>query len=55
MFADKSLSCISNGIVALALSIILWRLTGSFEGWLVLSLPGSALVFYGWYLILKDK
>jgi hypothetical protein len=43
-----------NGILALALSLVLWRLTGSFLGWLVLAAPGSALVIWGWVLALRD-
>jgi membrane-bound ClpP family serine protease len=53
MFNDKSTNCIFNGLVALSLSLIIWKFTGNFWGWLALSVPGSALVIYGWYLILK--
>jgi hypothetical protein len=54
MFGQKALNYIFNGIVALALSILIWRLTHNFVGWLVLALPGGALILYGWYLILKE-
>jgi hypothetical protein len=36
-------------------ALAIWRLTGNFWGWLALSLPGAALVFYGWYLIFKGE
>jgi hypothetical protein len=43
-----------NGILALALSLGIWELTGSFAGWLVLAAPGSALVIWGWVRALRD-
>jgi hypothetical protein len=36
-----------NGLIALALSLVIWRLTHNFLGWAVLFLPGSALVIWG--------
>jgi hypothetical protein len=37
-----------NGMIALPLSLAIWHITHSFLGWLVLFLPGSALVLWGW-------
>jgi hypothetical protein len=54
-FTDKGAHCIINGLVALSLSLLVWSLTGSVWGQYALSLPGGMLVFYGWYLILKDE
>jgi hypothetical protein len=39
-------------MIALALNLAIW-FTHSFRGWLVLFLPGSALVLSGWRVILK--
>jgi hypothetical protein len=44
---------IVNGLIALALALILWRLTGSFGGWLALFLPGSVLVLKGWAAVIR--
>jgi hypothetical protein len=55
MNVDKPAGYLFNGILALMLSIIMWRLTGSWAGWFVLSLPGAAFVLYGWYLALKEN
>jgi hypothetical protein len=38
---------IVNGLIALALSLAMWEITHSLLGWLVLFLPGSALVLWG--------
>ena len=35
-------------MIVLALSLAIWHITHSFLGWLVLFLPGSALVLWGW-------
>jgi hypothetical protein len=53
--SDRAVNYILEGILALILSVIMWKLTGSFLGWVVFSVPGSALVLYGWYLIIKDE
>jgi hypothetical protein len=45
---------IVNGVLALALSLAVWRLTGSFAGWLVLAAPGGGLIVWGWVLALRD-
>jgi hypothetical protein len=34
-------------MIALALSLLIWKLTGSFLGWAVLFGPGAALVTMG--------
>lgn len=36
-----------NGLVALALSLVMWRLTACYLGWLVLWTPGAVLVVMG--------
>jgi hypothetical protein len=36
------------GLFILALSILLWRLTENYWGWLVLFLPGAFYTFLGW-------
>jgi hypothetical protein len=51
----KSFSTVFNGLVALSLSLVIWRLTGNVWGWLVLFLPGGLLVFYGYYLMFIGK
>ena len=40
-----------EGVFALALSLLLWRLTGSFVGWLVMFAPATAVTVYGLYRI----
>jgi hypothetical protein len=44
---------IVNGMMALCLALIMWRLTGSFLGWLALFVPGSALVFAGMLVVVS--
>jgi hypothetical protein len=36
--------------MALSLSLVMWRLTGNFWGWLALAAPGAGLIFFGWAL-----
>lgn len=43
-----------NGLIALALSLAIWHITHSFLGWVVLFLPGAALVLRGAYLIFTE-
>lgn len=43
-----------NGLIALALSLVVWHVTDSFWGWLALFAPGSVLVAWGWYVALKS-
>ena len=52
MSMSKGAGALFNGIVALVLSIILWRLTHSTLAWAVLFTPGAALVLWGFYLVL---
>jgi hypothetical protein len=52
---DPGVGPILNGLLALALSLIVWELTGSFPGWAALATPGAALVFRGWALALRRK
>jgi hypothetical protein len=49
----KAVGYILNGLIALMLAVTIWRLTGSFLGWLALFAPGSALVFLGLYHVFK--
>lgn len=53
LFDSKSANTLFNGLVALCLSLIIWKFTGSWWGWFVLFVPGSCLIVYGWYLTLK--
>ena len=55
MLGSRGANTIFNGLVALALSLIIWRLTGIWWAWAILFGPGAALVFYGWYLIIKGE
>jgi hypothetical protein len=50
---DRAAGYIVNGLIALTLSFAIWKLTGSFWGWLALFLPGAALVIWGWIVILR--
>jgi hypothetical protein len=50
---DKGPDYIVNGLIALVFSLIVWKLTHSFLGWLALFVPGVTLVILGWMLILK--
>jgi hypothetical protein len=49
----RTTGSIINGLIALVLALLLWRLTHSFWGWLALFLPGAALVVWGWIVILR--
>jgi hypothetical protein len=42
-----------NGIIALALSLALYKITNSYLGWAVLAIPGSLLVIYGTLMIFR--
>jgi hypothetical protein len=44
-----------NGILGLFAAIAVWRLTGSFWGWLVVFLPATGLVLLGLYRIFDDR
>jgi hypothetical protein len=41
---------ILNGMMACALSLVMWKLTENFWGWLALAAPGALLIFLGWAL-----
>jgi hypothetical protein len=51
---DRAAGYLVNGLIALALGLAIWKLTGSFLGWLVLFLPGAALVIWGLIVMLRD-
>jgi hypothetical protein len=44
-----------NGICALIAALLIWYITHSFLGWLVLFIPGSVLVLLGIWKNLNDK
>jgi hypothetical protein len=41
-----------NGVFALGLAVLMWRITHSLLGWLALFVPGSILVLWGCWLVL---
>jgi hypothetical protein len=45
---------IVNGIVALAFSLAVWRLTDNFVGWLILFAPGAGMVIAGLITLFRD-
>lgn len=45
---------LTNGLLALILSLLIWRLTGSFLGWLALFLPGALMVTRGVVLLWRE-
>jgi hypothetical protein len=54
MTMSKGAGALVNGIEALCLSLVLWRLTHSALGWAVLFMPGALLVLWGFYLVLRN-
>jgi hypothetical protein len=50
----KATGLIFNGLIALALSLLLWRLTENIWAWLALFLPGTFLILLGWYTLLTS-
>jgi hypothetical protein len=54
-FNEPGVGHLLNGILALALSLIVWRLTGNFYGWAALAIPGAVLIFRGWVIALRHK
>ena len=46
--------CFLNGLLALSLSLLVWRLTGNFYAWGVLFGPGAALVIKGFVELLRN-
>jgi hypothetical protein len=51
---SKGASTLFNGIVALGLSLVVWRLEHSVLGWAVLFMPGALLVLWGLYLVFSE-
>jgi hypothetical protein len=49
----RSVNLIIMGIFILILALVLWRMTHSFLGWLVLFIPGTAFVMRGLLLIVR--
>ena len=45
---------LTNGLCALIASLLIWRITGSWIGWVVLWTPGAYLVFIGLWKVLRD-
>lgn len=54
MSMSKGAGALVNGIEALCLSLVLWRLTHSALGWAVLFTPGALLILRGLYLVLRN-
>jgi membrane-bound ClpP family serine protease len=52
---DPGVGPILNGLVAVILSLIVWRFTGSSLGWIALFAPGAILIFWGWIVALRHK
>jgi hypothetical protein len=44
-----------NGLIALTLSLIIWKGTGSFIGWLALAAPGGVLILAGWVRAIYEE
>jgi hypothetical protein len=42
-----------NGISALLLSLLVWKMTGNFTAWLVFAVPGTTMIFAGWIAVLR--
>lgn len=49
------LAALVNGVVALLLAIAMWRITHNALGWLALFIPGSILILWGWWILLRDR
>jgi hypothetical protein len=54
-FWSKGVGRLFEGILVLGLSIVIWRLTGNYWGWLALFLPGAFLTTYGVYLVFREE
>ena len=48
-----SAGAILNGIFALILALVVWRMTHSFIGWAALFAPGAGLVLWGLVRVLR--
>lgn len=46
---DKAAWSLCLGIFVLCLSLIVWRATANFPGWLALAIPGAGYIFRGFY------
>ena len=46
---------IINGISALLLSLLIWKMTENFTGWLALALPGAIMVIAGLVVALRNR
>jgi hypothetical protein len=44
-----------NGLTACALSLLIWRSTHNFWGWLVMATPGAILILAGWWVALRAR
>lgn len=51
---DRAQGCFVNEIIALAFSLLVWRLTHNFYGWAVLFGPGGALVIKGFVELFRN-
>ena len=51
---DRTSGLIMNGLIALLFSLLVWKLTLNYFGWLALFIPGSVLVLYGVYRVMKE-
>lgn len=47
----KGVSALFNGLLGLALSIVVWRLTGIVWAWAILFAPASGLTVWGLYRV----
>jgi hypothetical protein len=50
-----AIGLIINGLVAVSLALLVWRLTGSVLGWGVLFIPGSVLVSIGTIRVFRGE
>jgi hypothetical protein len=46
---------IVNGLIASALSLVIWYGTHNIWGWAALFIPGFALIFAGWAALLRKE
>jgi hypothetical protein len=51
IFKDSGIIITVNGLSGVILSLIMWKLTESYLGWLILFIPGSILTIFGTILI----
>ena len=48
LVGNRMMATVLNGLFASALSLVVWRLTGNFWGWLVLFILGGFLILKAW-------